>query len=164
MIYVEQDIPWTEICSFLHTLAGPNNLTSRVQERNFPKPAEGIGRPLPEDFIIRGQMYSQWYFPETWFTDAMVDDEERVLELPSMAETRTERILWLGFRLSSVRLTLSFQAGQNPTNFSSLIDGSALIMILKVSWSRRTPVSSKLLGIAADSLLSICRTQKLKTS
>ncbi len=163
MIYVEQDIPWTEICSFLNTLAKPNILTSRVQESIFPKPAEGIGRPLPEDFIIRGQMYSQWYFPETWFTDAMVDDEERVLELPSMAETRMERILWLGFRLSSVRLTLSFQAGQNPTNFSSLIDGSDLIMTRKFSWPRRTPVSSKLLGITADSLPATCRTRKMKT-
>ena len=78
MIYVEQDVPWTEICSFLNKLAKPNALTFRVQAETFPKPEEGFGRPLPEDFIIRGQMYSQWYFPETWFKDAMIDDEERV--------------------------------------------------------------------------------------
>lgn len=36
----------------------------------------------------------------------MIDDEERILELPSMTETRTERILWLGFCLVSVRLSL----------------------------------------------------------
>jgi hypothetical protein len=106
MSYVEQDVPWIRICSFLNTLAKPNTLTFRVQSQDFPKPEEGVGRPLPEDFIIRGQMYSQSYFPETWFKDAMIDDEERVLELPSMAAPRAERILWLGFRLVSVSLTL----------------------------------------------------------
>lgn len=107
MTYVQHDIPWTEICAFLNTLAKPNTMPSRVHLDAFPKPEEGVGRPLPEDFILRGQMYSQEYFPETWFKDAMIDDEERVLELPSMAETRGERILWLGFRLASVRLTLA---------------------------------------------------------
>ena len=38
-----------------------------------------------------------------WF----MDDEERILELSSMTETRTERVLWLEFCLVSVRLTLS---------------------------------------------------------
>ena len=109
MKYVEHDVPWTEICAFLNTLAKPNILPSRVQSTMFPKPDEGVGRPLPEDFIIRGQMYSQDYYPETWFTDAMIDDEERVLELPSMAESRAERILWLGFRLVSVRAILVFK-------------------------------------------------------
>ena len=104
---VEHDVPWTEICAFLNTLAKPNAMPSRVQGDVFPKPDEGVGRPLPEDFIIRGQMYSQDYYPETWFTDAMIDDEERVLELPSMAEPRAERILWLGFRLVSVRFPLA---------------------------------------------------------
>lgn len=110
MNYVEHDVPWTEICAFLNTTAKPNTMPSRVQGLTFPKPKEGVGRPLPEDFIIRGQMYSQGYFPETWFKEAMIDDEERVLELPSMAETRAERILWLGFRLVSVRPTLAFKS------------------------------------------------------
>lgn len=109
MKYVEHDVPWTEICAFLNTLAKPNTLPSRVRADNFPKPDEGVGRPLPEDFIIRGQMFSQGYFPQTWFTDAMIDDEERVLELPSMAEPRAERILWLGFRLVSVCSTFAFK-------------------------------------------------------
>lgn len=106
MKYIEHDVPWTEICAFLNTLAKQNIMPSRVQRNTFPKPDEGVGRPLPEDFIIRGQLYSQGYFPETWFTDAMID-EECVLELPSMAKPRAERILWLGFRLVSVRSILT---------------------------------------------------------
>ena len=102
MKYVVKDVPWSKICSFLNTLAKPRILTPRIQGDIFPKSEEGADRPLPEDFIIRGQLYSQSYFPETWFKDAAIDDEERVLELPSMAELRAERILWLGFRLASV--------------------------------------------------------------
>lgn len=102
MVYVEKGIPWREICSFLNSLANPEALTSRVVGEAFPKPDDGVGRPLPEDFIMRGQMYTQWYFPETWFKDAIIDDEERSLELPSMAAIRVERILWLGFHIASV--------------------------------------------------------------
>lgn len=108
--YVEQDVPWAEICSFLNSLAKPETMTSRVWGREFPKPENGFGRPLPEDFAMRGQLYTRGFFPETWFSDAMVaDEEERSLELPSMAVPRVERILWLGARIASVcSLSLPF--------------------------------------------------------
>lgn len=102
MKYVEQDVPWVEICSFLNSLAKPDTLTSQVWATNFPRPENAFGRPLPEDFAMRGQLYTQGFFPETWFSDAMIDDEERSLELPSMAAPRVERILWLGARIVSV--------------------------------------------------------------
>lgn len=102
MQYVEQDVPWVEICSFLNSLAKPDTLTSRVWATDFPRPENAFGRPLPEDFAIRGQIYTQGFFPKTWFSDAMIDDEERSLELPSMAVPRVERILWLGARIVSV--------------------------------------------------------------
>lgn len=137
MKYVEHDISWTEICVFLNTLAKPNILPSRVQSNTFLKPDEGVGRPLSEDFIIRGQMYSQDYYPKTWFTNAMIDDEERVLELSSMAESRAERILWLGCRLVSVRSILACKFCQLLTCTLSVIDGFNLIMILVFSRLRR---------------------------
>lgn len=108
MIYVEKDIPWAEICSFLNALAESDVLTVKVLEEHFPMPDDEISLPLPEDFIMRGQIYCQWYFPETWFKNAMIDDEERSLELPSMTALRVERILWLGFRIASVCLTHAY--------------------------------------------------------
>ncbi len=104
MSYVDKDIPWGEIASFLNTLAKSDDIDSRIEDRRFPQPEKGVGRPLPEDFAIRGQIWSQDYFPDGWFENAMVDDEERSLELPSMAAPRAERILWLGVRIASVRL------------------------------------------------------------
>ncbi len=107
MKYVEQDVPWGEICSFLNSLAKQDAFTSRVWTKEFPRPENAYGRPLPEDFAMRGRLYTGGFFPETWFSDAMVDDEERSLELPSMAAPRAERILWLGARIASVCSTFS---------------------------------------------------------
>ena len=104
MKHVEKDVPWADIVSFLNTLAKPETMSAKVELTDFPKPEEGIGRPLPEDFVMRGQPWSENLFPEKWFEDAMIDDEERSLELPSMAAPRIERIVWLGHRIASVCL------------------------------------------------------------
>ena len=103
MSYIEKDVPWSEIASFLNRLAITSKVEIRSEDKGFPQPKKGVGRPLPEDFAIHGQIWSQGYFPNGWFENAMVDDEERSLELPSMAEPRVERILWLGARIASVR-------------------------------------------------------------
>ena len=102
MNHVEKDVPWNEIASFLNTLAKSNEIDSRSEDPHFPQPEKGVGRPLPEDFAINGQIWSQGYHPPGWIENAMVAEEERSLELPSMAASRVERIFWLGIRISSV--------------------------------------------------------------
>jgi len=106
MSHIEKDVPWNEIASFLNTLAKSNEIGPRSEDPHFPQPEKGVGRPLPEDFAINGQIWSQGYHPSGWFENAMVDDEERSLELPSMAAPRVERIFWLGIRIASVTLWL----------------------------------------------------------
>ncbi len=104
---IEKDIPWMSICVFLNALvAEPQAKTNKIWNGEFPKSNRGTSRLLPEDFILRGQLYTQWYFPENWFTAAMVEDDERSLDLPSMALPRMKRILSLGHRIASVGLTL----------------------------------------------------------
>lgn len=93
-----KEAPWREMCSFLNTLVKPETLTSRVRAPNFPTPKEQNGRPLPEDFLMRGQ----WYFPSHRFSGTMVDEEERAIEVASNVATRVERILWLGLHTASV--------------------------------------------------------------
>lgn len=46
------------MCFFLNSLVMPEFLTSRVRGPNFPLPKEDSGRPLPEDFLMRGQSIS----------------------------------------------------------------------------------------------------------
>lgn len=108
---IERDIPWCAICLFLNTVAGKFHSTPCIFAEDFPQLIEEDDdkekpRPLPEDFILRGQVYSQWYFPSIWFMNTMIDGDERTLELPSMVQPRTERILWLGHRIASVCHTI----------------------------------------------------------
>ena len=105
---IETYVPWIGICLFLNDLSTPSRTADpSFRSKDFPMPEDGPGRPLPEDFVMRGQLYSQWYFPETWFADAMIDDDERTLDLPSMAEPRADRLFWLGHRIASVCLTFN---------------------------------------------------------
>ena len=111
---IEKDIPWVTICSFLNTLLEVSSaVTPKVWAEDFPKPDKGNEQPLPEDFIMRGQLYTRWYFPDPWFTGATIDFDERMRDLPSMVPQREERILWLGNHIASVRLTTTVV---NPTN------------------------------------------------
>ena len=107
MPYVEREIPWGDICAFLNTLAKPGAMTPKRRAESLPKPDGGITQPLPEDFAMRGQLCALWYYPEGWFEGIQVDLEERSLELPSMAATRGERILWLGMGIALVSRKLS---------------------------------------------------------
>ncbi len=102
MKHMEQDVPWGEICAFLNLLARRNALTSKVWATEFPRRENGAGGPLPEDFAMHGQLYAEFFFPETWFSGATIDVDERSLELPSMVARRVERILWIGARIVSV--------------------------------------------------------------
>ena len=118
---IEKELPWYLICRFLNTVAGEFHSTSKIFAEDFPQSSKENGdkelpRPLSEDFTLRGQIYSQWYFPSTWFRKTMVDDEEPTLERPSTAQDRTERILWLGHRIASVcRIFVSSNDGTNWT-------------------------------------------------
>ena len=99
-------VPWNEISSFLNYLSTPSRAADlNLCSDDFPESEEGPGRPLPEDFVMRGQLYTQWHFPEAWFADAIVDDDERSLDLPSMIEPRENRLYWNGRCIASVGLT-----------------------------------------------------------
>ncbi len=100
--YVERDVPWVDICSFLNALAKPDVLTPKIWAKTLPMPDGGVTQPLPEDFAMRGQLCALWYHPEGWFDSVQIDIEERSMEMPSMAASRVERILWLGMGIASV--------------------------------------------------------------
>lgn len=92
----ERDLPWGEIALFLNTLGRSDDATSKVEAEEYLWPSEGVGRPVPEDFIIRGQTWSQECLPNTWFEEAKVDDEKQSFELSSMAAPRVEGTIGLG--------------------------------------------------------------------
>lgn len=98
--------PWAEIATFLNTLTKSERPELLIPGPIFPSDQIDV-LPLPEDYLVRGQLWSQWYFPEKWFSREH-DEEDRYLELASTIKSRTERILHLGYHISTVCLTLIF--------------------------------------------------------
>lgn len=96
---VESDVPWEAIVRFLNTLPRQGTNESRIQSDGFPS----LGIILPEDYLLRGQIWSEFYYPEKFFDNSLLDIDERPLELPSIAVPRVERCLWLGARIATVR-------------------------------------------------------------
>ena len=105
----EKSIPWAAICSYLNRLKIDERWRDIVRDdKSLLSAAETSGRPLPKDYIMRGQVYTQGFFPETWFSHAKVDNEERILEQSSYDEYRTIRVFWLAARICSANRWISF--------------------------------------------------------
>jgi hypothetical protein len=102
LTYIENHIPWEDITIFLNTLGRADVVASQFEGTEFPQRMSGTGRQLPEDFVMRGLIWAQSYFPDNFFNGQLVDEDERDLELPSHAAPRAERCLWLGVQLASV--------------------------------------------------------------
>ncbi|MCJ1464224.1 hypothetical protein MMC07_002837 [Pseudocyphellaria aurata] len=153
--YVENDIPWNQICVFLNELAKPGAMTPRVRSVHFPDTENSLGRPLPEDFVMRGQ----WYFPESRIsTDTAIDYNERVLELPSMDAARVERILWSGFCLASVNRWIRFNnltekfSSYETHSTDSRDEDSVILDVNNVSKKDASSILSDVKGVSKEDL------------
>ena len=114
--YIERNVPWESIVTFLNTLDRSGVVESRFEGSAFPRPLSGIGQQLSEDFILRGLVWAKDYFPTGYFQGQVVDEDGRTQELPDHVTTRAERCLWLGVQLSSVRIFSSYLYWQMLTD------------------------------------------------
>ncbi|KAF2729944.1 hypothetical protein EJ04DRAFT_446190 [Polyplosphaeria fusca] len=104
--HLVDDAPWAEIVAFLNTLLKSERPEQPMSGPIFPED-QSDNQPLPEDYMMRGQIWSQWYFPENWFAREH-DEEERYLEPPSTIKSRTERILHLGYHIAGLGRWISY--------------------------------------------------------
>ena len=97
-------IPRQELCSFLNGWTKSEAISDRRYESDaFIRPEKGELIPVPEDYFIRGQVWSQDYFPDEMFKDAIIDEEEKNVEHASTTRIRIERVLNIAYRLSKER-------------------------------------------------------------
>ncbi|KAJ5573912.1 DNA/RNA-binding domain E.t1.c1-type [Penicillium hispanicum] len=101
MQQLEKMIPWLGISKFLNTLFRPDIVLSKVEGECFPLVDDGTTQQLPEDFLIRGQAWSQLYYPEHFFRGAPSEDDRPVIEEASTVIPRKHRCLWLGRRIAT---------------------------------------------------------------
>ncbi|KAG9189254.1 hypothetical protein G6011_06122 [Alternaria panax] len=129
-----KDTPWAELVSFLNTLVKTENQIqsqSQTQKPNidvllasgvFPGEGErGDELPLPEDYLVRGLIWTQNYFPQKWF-EREHDEEERYLELASTVKNRIERVLRLGYSISKAGRFLQYHALGSNFRLASTLD------------------------------------------
>jgi hypothetical protein len=95
---VLNQVPWEKLCVLLNTF-----LSAELRRGDIEPFPDDCKRPLPEDYVLRGLVWTHDYFPGTWF-DVQVDLGERFLEKSTFQTLRVQRILWLGKKLSAVRM------------------------------------------------------------
>jgi hypothetical protein len=93
---LQADFPWDLLATMLNTLLASCGSISRIEAKSFLRPEKDDVRPFPEDFAVRGLLWTDGYFPDGWFVNDKIDEEEKYHELPSMTAERRERILWIG--------------------------------------------------------------------
>lgn len=108
MTHLEGVFPWKLTSLMLNSLLVSCEPEYQVNGDFTCPEKDQLPRPLPEDFAMRGLVYTEDYFPKDWFINTKIDEDEKLFELPSMMETRKERILSLGYRLSATRNWLTW--------------------------------------------------------
>lgn len=106
MEHINELIPWQKIATFLNGMACSDIDFSVIECDEFP--IVGDRRHMPEDFFIHGYDWSQNYFPENFFKDAMTEDNGHLIEVPSMRASRIHWCLWMGHQIPNVCLLFLF--------------------------------------------------------
>ncbi|KID87696.1 hypothetical protein MGU_05345 [Metarhizium guizhouense ARSEF 977] len=98
--YLEDSLPWEQTALLLNYLLRTSEFTPRLDTPEIPWPEGGKAHPLPEDYAMRGLIYTGTYFPKKWFDNTAIDDDEKYFEPASTVGKRCERILWLGHSIA----------------------------------------------------------------
>ncbi|KAF2806404.1 uncharacterized protein BDZ99DRAFT_394489, partial [Mytilinidion resinicola] len=107
---IATEAPWEKLVSFLNTLSH----SIRAKGDLFSDEPS----PLPEDYYLRGQIWSQWYFPEGWFRECDKEERSFALELSSTTEERKKRVLRLSHRIASMTSNCWISYGESSCLWS----------------------------------------------
>lgn len=114
---LDTNFPWQLLVTMLNPLLASCRTLERIESTAFPLPVKDHVRPFTEDFAMRGLLWAEDYYPESWFANDKVDDEEKHLEVASMVSERKERILWLACRIAGAGSPLYYD--QESSQFSA---------------------------------------------
>ncbi|ERS99982.1 hypothetical protein HMPREF1624_03352 [Sporothrix schenckii ATCC 58251] len=68
-------------------------------------------KPLPDDWYLRGLLWSEYNYPQGWFANMdSADEDERLMESSSTRLTRKERVLWMACQLATFNRWISYDA------------------------------------------------------
>ncbi|KAF5003504.1 hypothetical protein FDECE_9957 [Fusarium decemcellulare] len=99
--HLEKTYPWKLTSLMLNSLLVSCDPGYEVHGDFRLPEKDQLPRPLPEDFAMRGLIYSEDYYPNEWFKNDKIDEDEKYFELASMVEERKDRILSLGCQIAA---------------------------------------------------------------
>lgn len=108
MAYLAKSFPWKLVATLLNSILLSYRDYDRIEGLEFPRPEKELPRPLPEDFAMKGLLWLEKHFPDDWFNNEKIDDDEKYFEVASMTDERKERVLWLGCRIASHNKWLTY--------------------------------------------------------
>jgi len=121
--HIEVAVPWSKLATFLNAMLRSNTDLRVLERTEFPVADDR--KCFPEDFLLRGQVWSQGYFPADHFKGAWAEDEGRTIEVPSLSMARMYRCLWLGVRLAMVGLFFFFLLSLSlPPSLNQKVDSN----------------------------------------
>lgn len=115
--YLVDLLPWEQTALLLNYLLRTSEVAPRLDTDEIPWPEGGIAHPLPEDYAMRGLIYTEDYYPNKWFDNTAIDENERYFEPASTVVKRRERILWLGHSIALKKGNLFWD--KNSKEFSA---------------------------------------------
>ncbi|RTE68054.1 hypothetical protein BHE90_017569, partial [Fusarium euwallaceae] len=99
--HIEGMFPWKRTSLMLNLVL--NSLEPKYDVRSDFRLLENdqLPRPWPEDFAMRGLIYTEDYYPHGWFDNGNIEGRERYFELGSMTRERKHRLITLGYRIAA---------------------------------------------------------------
>ena len=98
--YIDRYLDFRLLTDYLNALVDKTEHNSQLAYLSFPSAVQGQDQPLPEDYLLRGQIYAQPVYPYSWFENATSDMDERSIEQDHMPKQRIHRVKWVAVQLS----------------------------------------------------------------
>ena len=127
-------LDWSALSAFLNLAASLYPITPEIEDFADKGTFPTKGVPLLEDYMIRGLVWTQWYFGPNWFEEHSEDDDSsRGIETEDNGKLphRAARVLYLGMTLA--RRSSSLVYDRETQRFSAAGDVSAVFVAASAS-------------------------------
>jgi hypothetical protein len=127
-------LDWSALSAFLNLAASLYPITPEIEDSADKGTFPTNGVPLLEDYMIRGLVWTQWYFGPKWFEDHSEDDDgSRGIETEDNGKLphRAARVLYLGMTLARRSGCLVYD--RETKSFSAADDVSAVFVAASAS-------------------------------
>ncbi|TKA63741.1 hypothetical protein B0A55_12263 [Friedmanniomyces simplex] len=134
LVFGPDEIAWADVARYLNNLARLRPVTDRLVQsarQGIWLEKAGEGKPLPEDFSIRGLVWAYFSFRPGWFDSDEDEDWLRNVEMASTHTARADRALYYGVRLAFGTPYLSYDSTSCTFSTGSVLATSPNTQILQ---------------------------------